>query len=310
MPGGDYEQYFFFGGGFEDRGNAALNVLSSNLNERTLRRIGTSYSAPLAANLAAKLSRIYPDLDMQTIKALIINSSIRPNLGDIFNVFHESFRNRIIGQGIPNVQELIYSDTNQTTLILEDVINPGYIKSYVLRIPEYLNNSLREKTLLTFTSTLCFKFKPKMNNQLLYCPIHIGYAICKNISLHSEDTGEQTINGSGSKDIGINSSCNWSQDFYVKTKIVSNVQKMTFNVSKTAIVDEQNRFKIAINSAFHKLLTDADRVEYNHEIPFSLVINIRQNPKKGEILNNLYDELEAINTLEAVNEIEDLELEL
>lgn len=309
MPGGDYEQFFMLGGGFEDRGNAAMTVLSSNLNERTLRRIGTSYSAPLAANLAAKLIRLYPNLDMQTIKALIINSAKKPKLGENFNIFNETFQNRIIGQGTPNISELLYSNNNQATLILEDVINPGYISSYNLRLPEYLNNSQKEKTLLTFTSTLCFKFNPKEDNQLLYCPIHIGYAICKNLPLQDEDS-ETVINGKGSKDIGINSSCKWSQDYYGKTKLVSNVQKMTFNVSKTNIADEENVFKVVINSAFHKLLTEADSSAYSYEIPFSLVINIKQNPKKGEVLNDLYDELEAINTLEAVNEIGDLEVEI
>ena len=121
---------------------------------------------------------------------------------------------------------------------------------------------------------------------------------------------ETCINGSGSKDIKLNSSCQWSQDYYYRTKIVSNVQKMSFNVSRTNIVDEENTFKVAINSAFHKLLTEADQEEYNHEIPFSLVINIKQNPKTGEILNDLYDELEAMNTLEAVNDIGDIEVEL
>ena len=307
MPGGDYEKYFIFGGGFEDRGSAALTVLSSNLNERTLKRIGTSYSAPLAANLAAKLVRLYPDLDMQTIKALIINSSERPKLGDIFNGFNEIYIKRIIGHGTPNLNELLYSDSNQATLILEDVINPGFIKSYSLHIPEYLNDSLKEQSLLTFSSTLCFKFNPKSNNQLLYCPIHIGYTICKNLPLDSDN--ELKINGSGSTNIKINTTeaGNWSQDLYYKSKIVSNVQKTKFSVSKTNIVNEENTFKVAINCAFQKLLSEADKEQYNNEIQFSLVINIKQNPKKGEILNDLYDELEAINTLEPIIEIEDLE---
>jgi hypothetical protein len=310
MPGGDYEQYFFLGGGFEDRGNAAITIFSSNLTDRTKKRIGTSYSAPLAANLAAKLIKLYPDLDMQTVKALIINSAKRPKLGDSFANFSDSFINRIIGQGIPNANDLLFSDNNQATLVLEDVIEPGYIKSYSLHIPQYLNDAGKNRALLTFTSTLCFKFKPKVNSQLLYCPIHIGYAICKNLQLVSENEEVQAINGSGSKDIRINTSGKWSQDFYVKNKVVSNVQKLNFNVSRTNILNENNNFKVAINSHFHKLLTEADREEYRHEIPFSLVINIRQNPKNGEVLNDLYDELEAVNSLEPIIEIGELEAEL
>ncbi len=311
MAGGDYEHLFAHGMEvFEPVGAAALSALSSNLQDRVIKNIGTSYSAPLAANLAAKLLMLYPELDMQTIKALIINAAKKPELGEDFNTFPESFRNRVIGQGIPDEYRLLYSDKNQATLIIEDVIEPGHIKSYSLHIPEYLNEAERERTLLTFTSTLCFKFKPKNNNQLLYNPIHVGYAICKNLPLHLENRESHQINGKGSKNIRLNTSCGWSQDYYNKSKIVSNVQKLTFNVAKTCIINETNTFKVAINCALHKLLTEADREEYSNVLPFSLVINIKQNPKKGEVLNDLYDELEAINTLEAVNEIGDLEVEI
>ena len=311
MPGGDYEQAFYQGIEiFDPGGNAALRILSSDLNVRTFKGLGTSYAAPLAANYAAKLLKLYPDLDMQTIKALIINSAQKPKTGETFAGFSETMVNRITGQGIPNKSELLFSDSNQATIILEDVIDPGYIKTYSLHIPEYLNSAQRDRTLLTFTSTLCFKFRPKVNNQLLYCPIHIGYAICKNLPLESKTKGGQVINGRGSNDIGINSSCKWSQDFYYKSKMVSNVQKTSFNVSKTNITDENNTFKLAVNAEFHKLLTEADKGEYNQEISFSLVINIRQNPKNGEVLSDLYDELEAVNTLEPIIEIGELEAEL
>lgn len=311
MPGGDYEQSFYQGIEiFDAGGDAALRVLSSDLNVRTYKGLGTSYASPLAANYAAKLLKLYPDLDMQTIKALIINSTQRPNLGETFAVFSKTIVNRIVGKGIPNKSVLLYSDNNQATMILEDVIDPGYIKTYSLHIPEYLNDAQRDRTLLTFTSTLCFKFKPKVNNQLLYCPVHIGYALCKNLPLESETKGVPVINGRGSNDIGINSSCKWSQDFYYKSKMVSNVQKTSFNVSKTNIAGENNTFKLAINAEFHKLLAEADKNEYNQEIPFSLVINIRQNPKSGEVLSDLYDELEAVNTIEPIIEIGELEAEL
>lgn len=311
MPGGDYEQAFYQGIEiFDPGGNAALSVLSSDLNVRIYKGLGTSYSAPLAANYAAKLIKLYPDLDMQTIKALIIISAKKPKTGEAFAGIPETMVNRITGQGIPNKSELLYSDSNQATIILEDVIDPGYIKTYSLHIPEYLNDAQRDRTLLTFTSTLCFKFKPKVNNQLLYCPIHIGYAICKNLPLESNVDGDRVINGKGSNDIGINTSCKWSQDFYYKSKMVSNVQKTSFNVSKTNIADENNTFKLAINAEFHKLLAEADKNEYNQEILFSLVINIRQNPQNGEVLSDLYNELEAVNTLEPIIEIGELKAEL
>jgi hypothetical protein len=35
-------------------------------------------------------------------------------------------------------------------------------------------------------------------------------------------------------------------------------------------------------------------------MPFSLAINIKEIPQKGNLTGNLYSELEAINTLEAI----------
>lgn len=36
---------------------------------------GTSYATPLAANIAAKIVSKYPNLNMQSVKALMINSA-------------------------------------------------------------------------------------------------------------------------------------------------------------------------------------------------------------------------------------------
>ena len=41
----------------------------------------------------------------------------------------------------------------------------------------------------------------------------------------------------------------------------------------------------------------------NGDYPFSLAISIRENPIKGENTGNLYNELIAINTMEAFNVI-------
>src|SRR5690606_435453 len=74
MPGGDRlnpaagRQVF----GFGDNGNDFYTFDS-----------GTSLATPLAANLAAKILNRYPELDVQTVKALIINSAKQP-LNDSF----------------------------------------------------------------------------------------------------------------------------------------------------------------------------------------------------------------------------------
>src|SRR5690554_6282671 len=73
IGGGDFSEYNIHGINlYVDDGSSCLEVLSSDLWERTIRKLGTSYSTPLAANLAARLLKMYPQLNMQTIKALLI----------------------------------------------------------------------------------------------------------------------------------------------------------------------------------------------------------------------------------------------
>jgi hypothetical protein len=312
MPGGDYEQYFHLGmDGFEDRGAAALEVLSSNLQNRTNRSIGTSYAAPLAANLAAKILKQYPAINMQSVKSLIINSARKPDVGDYFSHHSKTNIQRVFGHGIPDQSKLIYSNKDQVTLLLESNVLPGEIKSYHLVIPEYLINAGRKIGLLKVNATLCFKFAPVANNQLLYCPLHVGFTICKNLPLSNNNF--TSINGSSNKEICLNSSSDagWSQDYYYKAKIVSNTQKITLSLSKASIIAENNIFKIAVNAAFHKLLPEQNKVSHQNPIDFSIAINIEQCPKKNETLNDLYTELIAVNTLESMADLQgDLEIGL
>ncbi|MFT3737968.1 MAG: S8 family serine peptidase [Breznakibacter sp.] len=327
IGGGDFSEYNIHGiNMYVDDGSSCLEVLSSDLSERTIRKLGTSYSTPLAANLAARLLKMYPNLNMQTIKAMLINSSNELKLGDTFNNFSNFCKNRILGHGTPFLNTLYNSNDDVVTLIIEDTILPNHIKTFPIHLPDYLRQAKRMNSLLKISSTLAFKFNPKPDNQLLYCPLHLTFAIGKNLNLEEseiielvdEETGEIKsknveigYNGNSSKMLKISaSSTGWVQDFYYRNKIVSNVQKSIINVSKQNIIDENGSLKIAINSAFHKQLTEAERRPYQDTpISYSLVITIEQNPVKKETLNSLYEGLVAINTLEAIAVIE-LEAEL
>ena len=319
MPGGDYERYENFGIGYDDGGETALEVLSGNLKDRTYKSLGTSYSAPLAANLAAKIIRYYPSLSTQSIKALLINSSRFPDPATFFPDFTNNMLSRINGYGVPNENFALSSTEDKATFVIEDTIQPGYIKSYPVYLPEYLNEAEQKNALLKVSATLSFSFLPNHQNQLTYCPIHLSFVIGKNLELNKyeivkENDKRKSIalgyNGNSSKEVKLTSESSWSQDYYLKNKIFSNTQKVNFNISRDKIINEDNCFKIAINSAFHKQLTKAEQEPYiNNDIHYSLIINIEQNPKKDESLGSLYDELQAINELEAITEI-DLDAEL
>jgi len=315
MPGGDYERYENFGIGYDEGGETALEVLSGNLQERTYKSLGTSYSAPLAANLAAKIMRYYPLLSMQSIKALLINSSRVPKPASFFPGFTKNMLDRINGYGVPDENIALSSSENKATFVIEDTVQPGYIKSYPVYLPEYLNNAQQKNALLRISATLCFSFLPNHHNQLTYCPIHLSFVVGKNLELENYEKPETKknplgFNGNSSKEVRLSADGSWAQDYYLKNKVFSNTQKVNFNVSREKIIDEENCFKIAINSAFHKQLTKAEQEPYlDKDIHYSLIIDIEQNPKKGETLGSMYDELQAINDLEVITEI-DLDAEL
>jgi hypothetical protein len=324
MPGGDYERYDNFGIGYDEGGETALEVLSGHMNERTYKGLGTSYSAPLVANLAARIMRYYPSLTTQSIKALLINASRIPNTASYFSNFTKNMKYRINGYGVPDENIALSSSEDKATFVIEDMIRPGYIKSYPIYLPGYLNIAGRKNALLRISATLCFSFLPNHHNQLTYCPIHLSFIIGKNLQLEKnemqekqDDSGKIRLkntpvgyNANSATNLKLSNDGSWAQDYYLRNKIFSNTQKVNFNVSRDKIINEGNCFKIAVNSAFHKQLTKAEQEPYlNKNIQYSLIINIEQNPLAGETLDSLYDELLAINDLEAITEI-DLDAEL
>ena len=288
-----------------------LKVLSARTGLFFTREIGTSYSAPFIANLAAKIIREYPSLknNMQTVKALIINSAQFPQTGVTFDDLNGVKLKDLLGNGIPDDDYSIFSDDNTVTLVLQDSIIPGYLKAYILQIPEYLTSLLHGKSVILIDATLSFNFEPVPHNHLCYCPLHMSFGIFRNHPMYAEiinDEGKkENIGLSGGKVEDYKVFQGWSDDYYFKAKLLSNCQKISFGVTKQKLLDENNRFKIAVHSKLHKLLPAVIRDGYN-DIPnnFSLVLTIKELPHKGVLSNRLYDELILINNLEAITELE------
>ncbi|MFT4168467.1 MAG: S8 family peptidase [Dysgonomonas sp.] len=303
-----------YGGDFnfllEDDSNSALRVMSSVTGEYFMRTCGTSYSTPLIANLAARLVKLYPNLNdnMQTIKALIINSAVKKTF--ICNHITSSRickEEQVLGYGIPNTEKLLYSSENSITLVLEDSIEPGNLQIYPIHFPEYLNELPNQK-LLKVTATLCFKFKPILNNEIAYCPIHISFGLFKNLLCEEQEivrvngrdrTLDKGINGNKTEHTKVGVTA-WSEDYYYKNKPLSNVQQISLSISKAKLINEDGTFKIAVSSMYNKLLTSLERQNYEMPHSFSLVINIEEKSKTGR----LYDGLIAENNLEVISEID------
>jgi Subtilase family len=297
-----------YGGEFDTQGYptiTGINVLSAKKGIYFNREVGTSYSTPLTANLAARIIKTYPELtgNMQTVKALIINSSENNEIGNALDGLRILTHHSVLGHGVPKDEKCLYSSDDRITIILEDVIQPDQIKSYALNIPPYLLESDKKNGLLKVKATLCFKFTPLKHHHLAYCPFHIAFGVTRNLPL-------SRINNNKAKEVFFGES-SWSEDYYYKRKILSNTQKISFTVSKKVLEEEKCNLKIAVNAKLHKLLNDLDKsklVETN--IEFSIVFTIEENPIKNLNTGRLYDELIAHNTLEILlNNEADLEAE-
>jgi hypothetical protein len=282
MAGGDYDNII----SCENTGIKVLSTITGIFYDRSA---GTSLSTPLAANLAARLLKTYPSLgeNMQSIKALILNSASIPNYGNVFNNAHVDVV-KLVGKGLANELISLYSNENSVTLLLEDTISPQDIKTYSLNLPEYLNTLPHRHGVIEITATLCYKISPTPDSHISYCPICISFGFFNNTD----------INGMLSRDIKIRNNITWSEDYYFGAKMLSNSQKMCFRLGKDTLISQENTIRIALNCKIHKLLNNNQSAVLNKDYPFSLVIKISEVPEKGNLTGNLYSELEAVNTLE------------
>ncbi len=238
--GGDYG--FYSPGAIDMLDDCAMAVLSSNPAFGFTKEIGTSLAAPLAANLAAKLKKAYPELRMQTLKALIINNASLKNT--LFPNEHSFLISKVAGYGVTHIDSTVFSNENTATLILEDTIKDGEQKIYPINFPDYLitTDLGKKRGVLKVTSTLCFSFKPLQNNQLAYCPVHIAFSFFKNQNSDQINRAQKEVNSK------LRTNLTWSQSGRFKSKPApfSNVQKIEFNVDVGQLQEEGKTFKLAV----------------------------------------------------------------
>ncbi len=322
MPGGDVLS--------ED---SAMEVISTNaLGLCYIKNSGTSYAAPLAANLAAKILGRYPNLSMQSLKALLINSSekvpasylndtilklkreasgmdnleaLSPNekkkLSRMYSA--ELLNSFISGHGMPNMIKCMSSTQKRVTLVIEDRIAFDSYKVMNLNLPKYINRHLG-KTALKMTATLCFKFKPRQNDSLSYNPLHISFFVGKSMNfdnpkknaeeyaLRSKAENEERMRIKGK-------AFTWSDDFYpASSKRFSNVQKVEYNFRGNELANINDQMSIVVRCTGRKIYLLNDE-----EHPFSLVITLEEIDHADLKNENLYNELCNLNTLTAINDI-------
>lgn len=287
---------------------------------------GTSYATPLAANIAAKIVRRYPNLNMQSVKALMINSAEPINEHYLNGTIHElkSLDNNsypdvdrnektllskkysaerlskyISGHGVPNISKCIDSDDNRCTFVIEDTIVFDSHKVVNLNIPDYLLRYSKKGSVLTLTATLCYKFDPKRNSVLSYCPLHIAFNFGNSMNhddpkKNAEEYATQRVAEDEDRmaiksDVGA-----WSDDFFpLSSKMFSNVQKMSLNMSRDEIEKVQNQISIIFRCSGRDWLV-------GQSYPFSFVLTIEQKHSAELDGHSLYDGLELVNDVEVI----------
>ncbi|MCZ2101028.1 MAG: S8 family peptidase [Chitinophagales bacterium] len=275
----------------------ALTLLSARPEIGMMQEVGTSFAAPLVANLAAKIIKNYPGLSNESVKALIINGASQNLIP--FDRDVSKLRDRVIGNGLVDEFKSLYSNENSATLILEDIIEDDMIRIYPIHFPEYLvNDDLGKKRgILKVTATLCFKFLPIKNNQLSYNPIHMAFSIFKN---HSADDIMKSEKELKSK---LKTTLSWSENGRHVSKPLpySNTQKIFLNVNVDDLNNENNTFKLAIHSKLSEQIVGGLPDGYPTEFPFSIVLTIEETIKNNS--GKLYDEIQLVNEVEAIQDI-------
>ncbi|MFD2512234.1 S8 family peptidase [Pontibacter locisalis] len=299
--GGDYELIETKYLKFIDKGpSASVQVISSDPTESFCYSIGTSFSAPLAANIAAKILKKYPNLRSQTIKALIVNAASLSNIG---HPIPDDMLNRIAGHGLVDPDKTVYSDNNSATIIIEDSIEPEIIQTYPIKFPEYLikDDLKKQNQLVRITATLCFSFEPVLHNQLSYCPIFMAFSVFRNKDIDDikEDYENSILRA------------RWTQDGYYKTnpKANSNTHKISFTIGVKELKDESNTFKIAVLCKLGSQLIPGQIEKYKLGHNFSLVVKIEEQLPEKRLTGKLYQGLVSENDIEVLDTV-DLDNEL
>lgn len=281
----------------------ALTLLSARPEFGVMSEVGTSFAAPLVANLAAKIVKNYPTISNESVKALIINSASSENIPFSQNVY--KLKNRVIGNGLVSDFKSLYSTENSVTLILEDAIENGRIRIYPINFPKYLleDDLGRKRGILKITATLCFKFLPIKNNQLSYNPIHMAFSIFRNHSAEDIMKSDEEIRSK------LKTNLSWSQNgrYISKPLPYSNTQKVSLNVNVDNLENESNTFKLAIHAKLSEQIIGGVSESYPNTFPFSIVLTIEETIKNNT--GKLYDEIQLVNFLEVIQET-DAELDV
>ena len=129
--------------------------------------IGTSFSAPKVAYIAAQIQKLYPNAPALLYRALIAQSAEQPTS------MNDKFANmcditRCVGYGIPNLERAISNDEYRITFITEKEYRIFESQTHIFRIPIPKElNEIGENYSLKISVTLSYMAKPRSTRRTL-----------------------------------------------------------------------------------------------------------------------------------------------
>jgi hypothetical protein len=282
---------------------AAMEVLTSPQDKSPYfgRMAGTSLATPLVTSMVAQLVKEYPTLQMSSIKAILINSAealADRDLPHFDSTATKKLYRKLTGFGRPNPGRLMEGNQDSITFVIEDFIAFDDFYSFNLRFPDWV---LSTPNKIELTATLVYKFLPVPNNHLAYLPLHISFGIFRpaDISVLSQQDLDN---------FQLRSGVSWAEDhFGVEDRVFSNVQKLSFNISRQHFKSANPTVSIAMRCYGKSNIPEwAYRHLTSQAHPFSLVISLREIPstQKSKLSGSLYSDIVALNDLQAIADLE------
>jgi Subtilase family len=159
----------------------AVITLNKNFQGSSLFKayIGTSFSAPRVAHLAAKLFTKFPDATSNLIRAFIANSAQIPDNIPFF-LNQELTKQKIYGYGQPDFERAAYSRENQVLLLADRQTLP--VGSYcIYEVPALPREFVETRGTKTLSVTLAFDPPTRHTRGDSYLGITMEFHLFRNI---------------------------------------------------------------------------------------------------------------------------------
>jgi hypothetical protein len=159
--------------------NEELGVMSLAVSPDTLGYdIGTSYAAPIVANVLARLSKEYPGAGPILLKALIVHFAYWPDQHLKLNASGD-LKKALYGKGIPEFYQCTYSTKSCATCILEDSIEYNEIAWIPIYVPRIMRNIYGEKRM-----RVTLVYNPPVDRGVLgYTLVDLDFRLYKNYKI-------------------------------------------------------------------------------------------------------------------------------